>query len=241
MRKVLSSLIMFISAFSLFVTVVYAWYAISTENQVQPVSLEVMKTNVDLDVEYGKNGGSYESFNEPAEINAYLRSILPGDSIDIRVTVANYNELGSPDMEVAIKLLNIRSSETDHIYDMTDFFSLENANIELTWYDSLSNYTSGIFYQEQNVLITPIDESVIMYQGLPLETYRLSNLFDHYDDQGSLVVENNISILESTPIPSQHILVIEFSFILDAYTPDQGGFQDGELLIDGLYSELDQS
>ena len=64
----------------------------------------------------------------------------------------------------------------------------------------------------------------------------MSNLFDYYMDGGNMVIENNINVFEST-IASQHIVVIDFSIGLDPYTPDQGvGFQDGELLIDGLYS-----
>jgi hypothetical protein len=240
MRKIIPSLALFIAAFALFSTVVYAWFALSSQNDVEPVSLEVIDSDVDLTVEYGRNGGSYESFNDPADLNAYLSSTLPGDMINIKVTVANNNPTIAPDMLIALELLNIRSSETDIIYDLTDFFFLENANIKLTWYENLTELSVNNPYLIQNIELTPMDPTIINYQGIDLETYRLSNMFNHYEEGELTIIENNISILGETPLPSQHILVIEFNIGLDAYTPDQGGFQNGELLIDGLYSLMDQ-
>lgn len=240
MKRIIPSLVMFIVAFMLFSTVVYAWYALAEQNNVHPVSVSVVDSNVDLDVEYGQNGGGYTSFNTPAELNSFLDSMEPGDTIDVRVTISNNNAIGSPDSLISLELLNVRSSETISLYDLTDFFYLVNGTIELTWYTNFTEYSLGNYYQLDSISLTPHDPLDILYQGVNLETYRLSNLFNHYLEGEVEVVENNIAILPETPISAGHILVVTFSIGFDPYTPDQGDFQNGELLIDGLYNLIDQ-
>jgi hypothetical protein len=232
---------MFIIAFALFSTVVYAWFTNTTENHIEPVNVDLMKRDVELDIEYGRNGGSYNSFEEPADLNSYLSNSLPADYVSIRVTIKNNNDVLSPDMLLELSLKNVRATESDIPFDLTDFFYIENANIKLSWYSSLIDYENETSYLIQNIGLDTISNDVIHYQGLPLENYRLSNLFDYTLDGENLVIENNISILEPTYIASQHILVVEFIIGFDAYTPNEGlGIQNGELLIDGLYSYLDE-
>ncbi len=241
MRQLIKSFIMFFMAFALFATVVFAWFTNTTENHIQPVNMDVMKRDVNLDIEYGKNGGSYESFEDPAELNAYLNNSLPADYYSIRVTISNNNDVLTPDMLVELSLKNIRASETDLPYDLTNFFFIENANIKLTWYQSLADYEYDNSYMIQNISLDTISNQEIIYKGLALENYRLSNLFDYVMDGETPIITNNISILGPTALPSRHILVVEFVIAFDPYTPNQGlGIQDGELLIDGLYSFIDQ-
>ncbi|MDX9692046.1 MAG: hypothetical protein RBT45_06260 [Acholeplasmataceae bacterium] len=237
MRNLFKSFIMFFIAFALFTTVVYAWFTNTTINEVQPVNVDVMRRDVELDIEYGKNGGSYTSFDEPAELNAYLQNSLPADFVNVRVTIRNNNDVSAPDMQVELSLKNVRASLSDLPYDLTDFFYLENANIKLTWYSSLVDYENDTSYLIQNIALDTISDDEVIYQGLPLYNERLSNLFDYTYEGEELVVTNNISILDPTNLPSLHIIVVEFVIGFDPYTPNQGvGIQDGELLIDGLYS-----
>ncbi|TNF07262.1 MAG: hypothetical protein EP317_05120 [Bacillota bacterium] len=237
MKNLVKSFVMFFIAFALFTTVVYAWFTNTTTNEVQPVNVDVMRRDVELDVEYGKNGGSYTSFDEPADLNAYLQNSLPADYVNIRVTIKNNNDILAPDMQVELSLKNIRSTISDLPYDLTNFFFLENANIKLTWYSSLADYENDTSYLIQNIGLDTISNDEIIYQGLPLENYRLSNLFDYTYEGENLVVTNNIGILDPTNLPSLHILVVEFVIGFDPYTPNDGtGIQNGELLIDGLYS-----
>ncbi len=238
MRQLLKSSAMLITSIMLFTAVVYAWFSLSNENKVQPISQNVIERNINTEVEYGINGGGYESFENSADLNAYLSALNPGDSIDVRVTIANENMVGTPDVALDIMLYNIRASETEEIYDLTDFFALENGTITLTWYATIEDYNLNNSYLIQEITVNQIDSNTIDYVGVPLDNNRLSNLFNHYMDGETLVVENNIDILDTQMI-SQHIVVIEFSISFDPYTPDQGlGFQDGELLIDGLYTIL---
>jgi len=239
MRAVIVSLISFIMAFLLFATAVYAWFTISSENEIKNVDLNTIKRDVNLDIEYGKNGGSYESFNLPAELNAYLQSSLPGDLIYIRVTVENFNPVSSPDVLIEMELLNILSSETDIEYDLTDFFYIMDGMIELTWYHSIEDFQIDNSYLTQNIFLNRINDTEVIYQGIALESYRMSNLFNQVLINEELTVENNIRILDGTPLPSGGIVVIKFIIGFDAYTPNVGGFQDGELGVDGLYSFLD--
>ncbi|RJX27593.1 MAG: hypothetical protein C4537_00505 [Acholeplasma sp.] len=240
MKQLLKSSVMLIASIMLFTAVVYAWFSLSNENKVQPISQNVIERNINTEIEYGINGGGYESFENPADLNAYLSALNPGDAIDIRVTIANDNMIGTPDVPIDIMLYNIRASETEEIYDLTDFFALENGTITLTWYASIEDYNLDNAYLVQDISVTAIDTNTIDYIGVPLDNYRLSNLFNHYMDGETLVIENNIDILD-TAMVSQHIVVIEFSISFDPYTPDEGlGFQDGELLIDGLYTMLDE-
>lgn len=240
MKQLVKATLMFIMSLTLFTAVVYAWFTNSNESNIQPVSAHMIERNLDMEVEFGINGGGYQNFDTPADINAYLSAMQAGDLINIRVVIQNANSLTSPDMDLSIMLYNIRSTETDEDYDLTDFFYLENGTIDLTWYLSLTDYYADNIYSTQSVMIDTIDDTPIEYIGIPLENSRLSNMFNHFMDGETLVVENNISILE-TLLPSQNIIVVEFSIGLDAYTPDRGaGFQNGELLIDGLYTLFDQ-
>lgn len=236
MKQLLKASIMFIASLTLFTAVVYAWFTNSNFSNIQPINQSVIQRNVDMEVAFGINGGGYESFDEPSEINAYLSAMNPGDYINIRVTIQNTNDLSVEDMLLEIMLNNIHATNTDEPYDLTDFFFIENGTISLSWYDSFQSLNLDQSYQNQNVLISQIDENIIDYIGVPLESYRLSNLFNHYLDGETLIVENDITIL-NTELPSQHLVVVEFSIGLDPYTPDSGlGFQDGELFIDGLYT-----
>jgi hypothetical protein len=236
MKQVITSLVMFIASFVLLIGVVFAWFTVSNENSIQPINNSVISREVNLGVEYGINGGSYFSFNDPAEINAYLNNMLPGDFINIRVTAENSNAIGAEDVTIDIMLRNIRSTETEIPYDLTDFFSIYQGIITVTWYDSLEDYVNNIPLQSQNINLIQYDTNIIGYEGRDLEMNRLSNLFNREMVGEELVIENNIDILNTT-FSSGQIIVIEFSIGFDPYTPDQGiGFQDGELLIDGLYT-----
>jgi len=236
MKQMLKSVIMLITSIILFTAVVYAWFALSNESNIQPINGSVIRRELDMDIQYGINGGSYTNFDEPAEINAFLSSMLPGDFINIRVVVRNSNPIGDADMELDIIMYNIRAIETEIEYDLTDFFFLDQGTIKLTWYESNTQFGLNNSYLIQNVLISQINESAIHYLGYDLEEHRLSNLFNHSYEGEDIVIENNITILESN-LSSQHIVVIEFSIGLDPYTPNDGvGFQNGELLIDGLYT-----
>lgn len=236
MKQLLKASVMFIASLVLLTAVVYAWFTNSNYSNIQPVNQSVIQRNVDMEVAYGINGGGYQNFNEPSEINAYLSAMNPGDLLNIKVTIENTNELEISDMFLDIMLKNIRATATEEPYDLTDFFYIENGTINLTWYDSLQSLQLEQSYQNQSVLIEQIDSNIIDYIGVPLESYRLSNLFNHYMDGETMVVENDITILNTT-LASKHIIVVEFSIGFDPYTPDQGlGFQDGELFIDGLYT-----
>ncbi len=236
MKQVITSLVMFIASFILLIGVVFAWFTVSNENSIQPISNSVISREVNLGVEYGINGGSYYSFNDPADINAYLNNMLPGDFINIRVTAENSNAIGAEDVTIDIMLRNIRATETDIPYNLTDFFTIYQGIITVTWYDSLEDYVNNIPLQSQNINLTQYDLNLIDYEGRDLEINRLSNLFNREMVGEELVIENNIDILNTT-FSSGQIIVIEFSIGFDPYTPDQGaGFQDGELLIDGLYT-----
>lgn len=237
MKQMVLAVIMLISSIFMFAAVVYAWFTLSNENTVQPVSASVIERSVDIDMAYGKNGGSYESFDEPADINAYLNSSLPGDAIQLKLTIENANTLGTPDMNLDITLMNIRASESDSEYDLTDFFFISSGSVTLTWYASRIDMEAENSYLVQEIILDRIDESTIDYLGVPLNDYRFSNIFDTEMNGEELEIINNVGILESTPIGAGYLVVIEFTIGFDGYTPDQGtGFQDGELLIDGLYT-----
>ncbi|PKK97553.1 MAG: hypothetical protein CVV58_00645 [Tenericutes bacterium HGW-Tenericutes-3] len=237
MKKIVISLIMFIASFMLLTAVIFAWFTLTDTNEVQNVANNIVDSQVELDIEYGINGGGYESFDEPADLNAYLRSTLPGDQINVRVIVQNFAAPTDPDLNIDITMLNILASASGDTYNLTDFFYIELGTIYLNWYASSTDYYSENPYSTQNILLDRIDESTIMYMGLALNDYRFSNVFNYYMDGESMVVENNIHILDATPLPSGQIITIEFSIGFDAYTPDFGeGFQDGELSIDGLYT-----
>lgn len=240
MKQLLKSTIMFITSLVLFTAVVYAWFTNSNVSNIQPVNASMIERNLDMDVDFGINGGGYESFDQPADINAFLSSMQAGDQINIRVAILNSNSITAPDMLLNIMLYNIRATESDFEYDLTDFFYIVDGTMVLTWYQDINQYYAENPFQVQPILLSQIDETVIDYQGVALETYRLSNVFNHYMDGETLVVENNISILETT-IPSGHLITVEFSIGLDGYTPDEGlGIQHGELLIDGIYTLFEQ-
>jgi len=240
MKQMVLAVIMLISSIFMFAAVVYAWFNLSNENTVQPVSASIIERNIDLLMEYGLNGGGYESFDEPADINAYLNSSLPGDFIALRLTVANNNTLGSADMYIDITLMNIRASLTDIEYDLTDFFFIESGQVSLTWYASLADLQTENPYLVQQISLDRINETTIDYLGVPLNDYRFSNIFGTEMNGEELEIINNVGILESTPIGAGYLVVIEFTIGFDGYTPDFGtGFQNGELLIDGLYTLYD--
>lgn len=240
MKEIIKSTLILIITITLFSTAVFAWFSLSNESNLQPVNAEIVKRELNLDVEYGINGGGYNSFDEPATINAYLSSMLPGDSIDIRVIVENSNLIGDPDMQIEIVLDNIRASETDIAYDLTDFFYIENGIITLTWYASSQDFIDNNSYAQNNITLDVIDATNIEYLGYDLESYRMSNLFDYYMEGENIIINNDITIYQSN-IASQNFVTIEFSMTLDPYVPDYGtGFQNGELLIDGLYSLIDE-
>lgn len=240
MKDMIKSTIVILITLVLFSTAVYAWFIISDESIIQEVNTEIVKREVNLDVEYGINGGGYSSFDEPATINSYLSAMLPGDSINIKVNVENANLIGDPDMQIEIVLDNIRSGLTDIEYDLTDFFYIDNGQVILTWYASAQDLINENAYSNNTIVLNTIDPTMINYLGYDLQTYRMSNIFDYSINGQEMVIGNDITIFE-TSIPSQHILTIEFSITLDPYTPDFGtGFQDGELLIDGLYSLISE-
>ena len=237
MKQLVLAVIMFITSFLMFAAVVYAWFTLTNDNHIQPVNASIIERNVNLEMEYGKNGGSYESFDEPADINAYLQSSLPGDTIELRLTIENGNAIGDTDLNIEIVLMNIRASETGLDYDLTDFFFISNGMVTLTWYESRADLETQTSYLVQQISLDRIDENAIVYQGVELNSYRFSNIFDHEMNGETLEITNNVGILELTPISSGYLVVIEFTIGFDGYTPDVGtGFQDGELLIDGLYT-----
>jgi len=240
MKKVVVSIIMFISSFMLLTAVIFAWFTLTDTNNIQDVSTNVMDNQVDLDIDYGLNGGDYVSFDEPATLNSFLHSVLPGDEINIRVTVQNLGSLSDPPLSLDITMLNILATENPSGYNLTDFFYITNGTITLTWYASGAEYVAQNPYLIQDIILDRIDENPVEYIGVDLNTYRFSNVFDHTWDGEILTVENNVNILEATPLPSGEIVIIEFSIGFDAYTPDYGtGFQNGELSIDGLYTLFD--
>ncbi len=237
MKQVTISLIMFISAFLLLITVLYAWFSMSDTADLQPLSSDIVDNQVDLELEFGRNGGGTSSFAEPVDLNAFLDSTIPGDFVDVKIIVSNNNLLSSPAIILNIKLMNILASNTQSEYDLTDFFYLEQGLITLTWYASEDDLINSNPYLVQPITINQIDTSAIDYFGIELENYRLSNLFDHEWVGIELITENNISVLEDMQLSSSHRLVIEFSIGLDQFTPDSHeGFQLGELSIDGLYT-----
>ena len=236
MKQLLRASITLIASIVLFTAVVYAWFTNSDNSHIQPVNQSVIQRNVDMNVQFGINGGGYEDFEEPSEINAYLKAMNPGDFINIKVVIKNTNDMSIDPMVLDIMLNNIRATETDEPYNLTDFFYIENGTINLTWYDSDQSYNLGQSYDQQSMLLGKIDSQTIDYLGVPLETYRMSNLFNHSYDGETLIVDNDISILDTT-LPSQHMISVEFSIGFDPYTPNMGlGFQDGELFIDGIYT-----
>lgn len=235
MKSMITSVISFLAAFLLFFAAVYAWFAMSSESILQPVDHKILERDVQLDIEYGLNGGGYNSFDEPADINAFLSAMVPGDQLNVRIIILNSNPIGSPDSNINIKLLNIRSSETDTPYDLTDFFILLNRQVTLTWYNSMSDYEAEQQFLVQNIFIDMIDDSTIDYLGHEINNHRLNNLFYHYQEMDETIIENDIFIMD-TQFSTGQVIVVEFTIYLDPYTPNQGGFQNGELLIDGLYS-----
>lgn len=236
MKQLIKATLMFIASLTLFTAVVYAWFSNSNYSQIQPMNAQMIERNLDMDIEFGINGGGYSSFDQPADINAYLSAMNAGDLINIRVIILNSNNVSSPALDLNIMLYNIRSTATEQLYDLTDFFYLENGTINLTWYDSVQDYYASNASSYQSILINQINDSTIMYKGIALESYRLSNIFNHTYQGENIIIENNIDILQ-TSLASQKLIVVEFSIGLDAYTPDQGqGYQNGELLIDGLYT-----
>lgn len=234
MKKMIQSIIIFLTTIMLFSALVFAWFTITYQSDIQEASYNVIRRDVNLNVEFGKNGGSYNSFDEPAEINAYLQSTLPGDIINIRVTIVNTNPIGQPDMDVIIELDNIRSSLIDGDYDLTDFFYIEDFEVHLIWYENMTQYEFDIPLQTQTIILNQLNEDTLIYQGLPLYNERMSNLFYMQDIEGEMTLINNIPITQ-TVLQSQQILVVQFNIGFDPYTPSDGGFQDAELLIDGLY------
>lgn len=240
MKQLLKATIMFISSLALFTAVVYAWFTNSNYSNIQPMNVQTIERNLDMDIEFGINGGGYSSFDNPADINAYLSAMKPGDLINIRVVILNSNSLASPDLDLNIMLFNIRASETSAPYDLTNYFYLENGTINLTWYQNINEYYASNPYSIQSILISQINETQIEYIGVSLQSYRLSNIFNHYMVGEDLIIENNIDVLETT-IASQELIIVEFSLGLDAFTPDDEiGIQDGELLIDGLYTFFEE-
>ena len=110
MKTLPSTLLMFIASLMLFFAVVYAWFTITDVNVIQPLSQGIIERDVQMDILYGMNGGGYESFDEPAQINAFLNGMMPGDRLDIQVIIQNNNPIGTPDILLFIKLMNIRAS-----------------------------------------------------------------------------------------------------------------------------------
>jgi len=240
MKQLLKATIMFIASLTLFTAVVYAWFSNSNYSNIQPMNAQTIERNLDMDIEFGINGGGYSSFDNPADINAYLSAMKAGDLINIRVVILNSNSLASPDLDLSIMLFNIRASETSALYDLTDYFYLENGTINLTWYQNINEYYAENPYSTQSILIDQINEAQVDYIGVPLQSYRLSNIFNHYMDGEDMIIENNIDVLETT-IASQELIIVEFSLGLDAYAPDDEiGIQNGELLIDGLYTFFEE-
>jgi hypothetical protein len=240
MKQLLKATIMFIASLALFTAVVYAWFSNSNYSNIQPMNAQTIERNLDMDIEFGINGGGYSSFDNPADINAYLSAMKAGDLINIRVVILNSNSLASPDLDLSIMLFNIRASETSALYDLTDYFYLENGTINLTWYQNINEYYAENPYSTQSILIDQINEAQVDYIGVPLQSYRLSNIFNHYMDGEDMIIENNIDVLETT-IASQELIIVEFSLGLDAYAPDDEiGIQNGELLIDGLYTFFEE-
>lgn len=236
MKQVIASLTMFIASFILLIGVVFAWFTLSNENKIQNLNNQIINRELNLGVEYGINGGSYFAFDEPADINAFLNNMIPGDMINIRVTAENSNPIGAEDVTIEIMLRNIRASQTGIEYDLTDFFFIHQGKIKLTWYDSLADLANNIPLQTQEISLNRFNPNTIDYLGRPLEMDRISNLLNRTWDDGSWIIHPNIDIV-NTSFSSGQYLVIEFSIGFDPYTPDQGqGFQNGELLIDGLYT-----
>jgi len=224
----------------LLTAVILAWFTLTDTNEIQDVSSSVVDSQVELQIEYGINGGDYSSFNEPADLNAYLHAIIPGDLLNIKVTIQNYGTPTDPDLTLDITLMNILATASASEYDLTDFFFIEDGTVNLTWYATALDYVNENPYLIDNVFLDRIDENAIIYQGVELNSYRFSNVFNHTWDGEILTVENNVKILDATPLPSGQLVTIEFSIGFDAYTPDYGvGFQDGELSIDGLYTLFD--
>ena len=240
MKQLLKATVMFIASLTLLTAVIYAWFSNSNYSDIQPMNAQTIERNLDMDIEFGINGGGYSSFEDSADINAYLSAMNAGDLINIRVVILNSNSLASPDLDLNIMLFNIRASETTSLYDLTDYFYLDNGTINLTWYHSINEYYAENSYSTQSILIDQINEAQVDYIGLPLHSYRLSNIFNHYMDGENLIIENNIGVLETT-IASQELIIVEFSLGLDAYAPeDEIGIQNGELLIDGLYTFFEE-
>lgn len=236
MKHVISSLAMFIASFILLIGVVFAWFTMTNETDIRPFSNSVVERDINIGLEYGINGGSYFSFDEPADINAFLNNMLPADMLNLRITVENTNAIGAEDMTIDIMLQNVRSSETDIVYNLTDFFYINQGKITVTWYDNLIDYANNTPSQIQEITLNRFSSDVIDYMGYPLEMDRLSNLMVRNWVNDEWVIENNIEILNTT-FSSGQFLVIEFSIGFDPYTPDTGiGLQNGELLIDGLYT-----
>ncbi|HRX45106.1 MAG TPA: hypothetical protein P5091_03595, partial [Acholeplasmataceae bacterium] len=93
MKQLLKATVMFIASLTLLTAVIYAWFTNSNYSIIQPINNQVIQRNVDMEVQFGINGGGYESFNEPAEINAYLMAMNPGDFINIKVIIHNTNDV----------------------------------------------------------------------------------------------------------------------------------------------------
>lgn len=237
MKQVLISLIMFVTAFLLFVSVIYAWFSLSDEADIQPLSSGIIDHQVDVEIEFGKNGGATNSFLDPADLNAFLDSTIPGDFVDVKVIVLNNNPVGTNGIILNIQLMNIMASITDVEYDLTDFFYINQGTVTLTWYESEVQYVNLNPYLIQPILLDTIDNNPVVYYGIELQTYRLSNVFNHHLVGQDLIIENNVTALESGLLQSGQRVVIEFSIGLDSYTPDSHtGFQLGELSIDGVYT-----
>lgn len=235
MKTLPSTLLMFIASLMLFFAVVYAWFTITDVNVIQPLSQGIIERDVQMDILYGMNGGGYESFDEPAQINAFLNGMMPGDRLDIQVIIQNNNPIGTPDILLFIKMMNIRASFSESEYDLTDYFFLLEREITLTWYDSDEDYQENLPSLIQVLTLNALDDSEIVVLGKPLYESRLSNLF-HQNTQD--VIENDIHIL-NTQLATGKILVITFSIGLDPYTPGTvWGLQHGSLFIDGLYASF---
>jgi hypothetical protein len=240
MKRLVQSVIFLITSTLLLSAALFAWFTNSLESNIRPISGSVIKREINFDVAYGKNGGGYQNFIDPADINAYLRALVPGDSVDIKVVILNSNNPSDPALNLSIKLFNIRASETEVPYNLLDFYHIKDRTVKLTWYDSMADYVALNVGGTLDILLEMNDPTSVIYKGLPLEDGRLRNLFDSYvNDQDETIYEPHISIYDGQ-IPSGAVFVIEFSFLLDLYTPNGVGFHDGELKIDGLYSFYDE-
>jgi hypothetical protein len=88
----------------------------------------------------------------------HFNNMIPGDTIDLRVTVENTNAIGAEDMTIDIMLNNIRSTDTEIEYDLTDFFYIYAGIITVTWYDNLADYMSNTPLQVQQITLNRFNQ-----------------------------------------------------------------------------------